>query len=483
MFWRDCSLAEFARVPGFTDPGRGLFGFDKESRPCAPALKNEPKTAKYPAQIVRITELCAGENKVEKGGGRLKAGHPRRQLEQRFQQLAGVRPQQRRVDEHEPQQQYRVSCCEYSSSKEVKEQSLTIQDYYKGGFRMKTYNHLFEKIISFENLILAAQRAQKGKRLRKSTAEFNFFMEQEIFKLQDELKAQTYQPGRYRQFYVYEPKARLISAAPYRDRVAQQAFCGVVEPIFESRFIEHSYACRKGKGTHKAILRCQEFTRKNPYVFKSDILGYFPAINHSVLYDILAKRIKDKKVLWLIRLTIDSANGLKVKAGDREGVISGVGLPIGNLTSQFFANVYLNELDYFVKFELREKYYIRYMDDFLVFGEDKSRLRQVKEGIRQFLCEHLNLNLHPNKSTIFPVKSGVDFCGFRVFPYYRRLRRGNVKVFVKRIKKIQMAFSQGSIGIKQVSGSIRAWVAHASWANTYRLRKKLFSQLILKRSG
>lgn len=335
-------------------------------------------------------------------------------------------------------------------------------------------------MIGFENLMQAAARAERGKRLRISTAEFNFFREKEIFRLQEELNAQTYRPGRYRQFYVYEPKPRLISAAPYRDRVVHQAFCHVVEPIFDNRFIHDSYACREGKGTHRALNRCQEFARrgKNFYVLKCDIQHYFPSIDHNRLYQIFARRIKDKRLLWLARVIIDSANGLRLTLSDQgENTVNGVGIPIGNLTSQFFANVYLNELDYFIKFDLREKSYLRYMDDFLVFGQDKGHLHQVKEKIARFLGDSLGLGLHTNKSTVFPVKSGVDFCGFHIFPYYRRLRRANVKMFVRRVEKMRKAFSQGNIGIEQVSDSVRAWIAHASHGDTYSLRGKLLSKM------
>lgn len=337
-------------------------------------------------------------------------------------------------------------------------------------------------MISFENLTRAAERAQKGKRLRVSTAEFNFFMEKEIFRLQEELGTQIYRPGPYRQFYVYEPKPRLISASPYRDRVVHQAFCGVIEPIFDNRFIHDSYACREGKGTHRAMNRCQEFARrgrsKNAYVLKCDIQHYFPSISHERLYQIFARRIRDKRVLWLARVIIDSANGLRLTLSDQgENIVKGVGIPIGNLTSQFFANVYLNELDYFVKFDLKEKNYLRYMDDFLVFGQDKGHLHQVKEEIARFLGDFLGLSLHANKSTVFPVKLGVDFCGFRVFPYYRKLRKTNVKMFVRRVEKMRQTFSEGNIGIKQISDSVRAWIAHASHGNTYSLRKKLLSKM------
>jgi len=361
---------------------------------------------------------------------------------------------------------------------------------------MKTHKHLFEKIISFENLLLAAKQAQRGKRMKHDVVKFNFGLEGELLKLQDELKTQVYRPGAYRHFYVRDPKHRLISAAPYRDRVVHHAFCNVVEPLFDKTFISHSYACRIGKGTHKALDRCQRFIRANRYVLQCDISKYFPSINHRVLLSIIARKIKDEKVMRLTELIVksvakndetrDERRGTKssfVQASEASGRLSpfAQGIPIGNLTSQFFANLYLNELDYFVKFGLREKYYLRYMDDFLIFNKDKKYLYRAKEKISQFLGDSLKLELHPKKSIVFPVNLGVDFCGFRVFKYLRKLRKFNIKLFKTRIKKMQRDFFEHRITVGKVSDSIRAWIAHASHGNTYRLREGLMEKLVFVR--
>jgi len=248
---------------------------------------------------------------------------------------------------------------------------------------MKSYKHLFEKIASFENLLFAAKQAQKGKKMKHNVSEFNFGLEGEILKLQEELRSQAYMPGKYRHFYVNDPKRRLISAAPYRDRVVHHAFCNVIEPLFDRTFIYDSYACRAGKGTHKAINRCQRFVRANKYVLQCDIRKYFPSVNYRILLSIITRKIRDKKVMWLAELIINSVSCL---TSERVGGLAGLpayrhtglqanpqtGIPIGNLTSQFFANLYLNELDYFVKFDLGEKHYLRYMDDFLIFSKNKK---------------------------------------------------------------------------------------------------------------
>jgi len=342
----------------------------------------------------------------------------------------------------------------------------------------KTYKNLFEELTSFKNLLLAAGKSQKGKRMKPNTAKFSFFLEKELLRLQQELLSQTYRPGAYRNFFVYEPKPRLISAAPYRDRVVHHAFCNIVEPIFDKTFIFDSYACRIDKGTHIALDRAQRFLRANKYVLQCDIQKYFPSINHDILLSILLRKIKDEKALWLAKLIIDSSPLLNEPTDQRINELTNHGIPIGNLTSQFFANLYLNELDYFVKFDLRERYYIRYMDDFLLFGNDKEHLNKRKLDIAQFLEGCLKLKLHPKKSVIFPVRLGVGFLGFRIFRDYRRLKKENVKRFIKRMKNLQKLLSQGLISINEVSNSLRCWVAHASYGNTYNLRKKILAKIV-----
>ena len=363
-------------------------------------------------------------------------------------------------------------------------------------------------MVSFPNLMRAAHLAQRGKRTKTNTARFNFFMERELFQLQQELKDGSYQPGQYRSFYVLDPKKRLISAAPYRDRVVHHALCRIIEPIFESRFIYHSYACRVDKGTHRAIDKCQVFIRNNQYCLQGDIQKYFESINHEVLMNILRRWIKDERVLWLARLIIESS--FSPQRTQRKSPLippfnkgglggfdffvplclcgkSGIGLPIGNLTSQFFANVYLNELDYFVKFDLREKYYIRYMDDFLVFGDDKKHLAYLKERIAVFLNDNLKLRMHDlpaeapaqagKKSTIFPVKDGVSFLGFRIFRDYRLILKENVRRFIKRMKRMAFEYQVGRLSLSEISNSVQSWIAYARYGNTYNLRCKILMHL------
>jgi retron-type reverse transcriptase len=234
---------------------------------------------------------------------------------------------------------------------------------------MKRYGNLWERVISFEALLYAADNARKGKRFRPAVAAFHFDQERALWKLREELTAKTYRPGAYRSFFIYEPKKRQISAAPYRDRVVHHALTGVLEPIFERTFIADSYACRKGKGAHAAADRCQQFARRFRYVLKADIRKFFPSLDHEILKGLVARKIKDPDVLWLVGQIIDHSNPqeevLSYFPGDDQ-FTPGVrrrGIPIGNQTSQFFANVYLDPFDHFVKDRLGIRGYVRYVDD------------------------------------------------------------------------------------------------------------------------
>ena len=241
---------------------------------------------------------------------------------------------------------------------------------------MKRRGNLWPELISFANLHRAAMKARRGKRQRPDVLRFHFNLEQELWRLHDELSRRDYRPGPYRTFTIHEPKVRLISAASYRDRVVHHALCNVLEPVFERSLSFDSYSCRAGKGTHAAVDRCQEFARRYRYVLKADIRKFFPSIDHEILKAALRK-IKDHDVLWLAGLIIDHANPqervLQWFPGDDlfTPLERQRGLPIGNQTSQFFANVYLDALDHFVKDRLRVPGYVRYCDDFLAFSDDK----------------------------------------------------------------------------------------------------------------
>ena len=275
----------------------------------------------------------------------------------------------------------------------------------------------------------------------------------------------------------------MISAAPYRDRVVHHALCNIIEPIFDKTFIYDSYANRKEKGTHRAILRYQHFSRKYPFVLKCDVKKYFPSIDHTILKSMIRRKIKCKETLWLIDLILENSNlqetvmmyfpddDLFTPLERRKG------LPIGNLTSQFFANIYLNKFDHFVKEKLRRKGYVRYVDDFVIFGNDKDQLWADFNNIMEQM-ETLRLKLHQKKSMVYRVKKGVIFLGHKIFPEFKLLRQENVISFRRKLKKMNKAYTKGRISRDQVTASVKGWVAHASFSNTYRLRKKVLAGFV-----
>jgi len=347
---------------------------------------------------------------------------------------------------------------------------------------MKRAKNLFESIADFENLFRAYRRARRGKRYREYALDFDARLEENLLGIRKDLLEETYEPSSYRIFRIRDPKPREIAAPRFRDRVVHHAFSAVVEPVFERTFIGDSYACRVGRGTHKALNRCQEFARRFPYVLQCDVRKYFPSIDHAILIDLLARRIADEKILRLARTILSFAPegeaAIDYFPGDDlfTPLERRRGIPIGSLTSQFFANLYLDPLDHYVKETLRVRGYVRYMDDFLLFGETKMGLACLRDLIRRFL-ESLRLELHPGKQEIHPVRCGIPFLGFRVFPDRRRIKRENVTRFLRRMKKKREEVRSGAISEAKYRESLLAWIAHAEHGETRALRKALFCRL------
>ncbi|WP_217352449.1 reverse transcriptase domain-containing protein [Candidatus Viridilinea mediisalina] len=332
---------------------------------------------------------------------------------------------------------------------------------------MKTYRQLFHHVYAFENLYLAYSAARRGKRGRREVARFSARLEDNLFQLEAELQNGSYQPGPYRHFYIHEPKKRKISAAPFRDRVVHHALVNVIEPIFERKFIHDSYACRVGKGTHRALDRCTQFVRRHRFVLQCDVAKFFPTIDHAILRAILGRTLADSQLLQLCERIIASGAGILdserslhwFPGDDLLAPLRPQGLPIGNLTSQFWANVYLNELDQFVKRELRCRAYVRYADDFLLFHDDKPTLHQWMRELRAFTAERLRLLLHPQKCHVFPTQSGVPFLGFHHFATHRRLKRPSVVRFRRRLRRLQLAYAHGAISLDKAGASVQSWCA------------------------
>ncbi|MEW6718230.1 MAG: RNA-directed DNA polymerase [Chloroflexota bacterium] len=347
---------------------------------------------------------------------------------------------------------------------------------------MKVYTDLYPQLCSFENLYLAYRKARKGKRGKASVACFEFEQEKELLRLRDELLAETWQPGPYYSFFIHDPKRRLISAAPFRDRVVHHALCNLIEPIWERSFIKDSYANRVGKGTHRAIQRCSQFAHRYAYVLQCDIEQYFPSIDHAILRAELFRRIQDVATLSLTDKILASGIGILSPVyemrwfpGDTLWAANRPrGLPIGNLTSQFWANVYLNTLDHFIKRELRCPAHLRYVDDFLLFADDKMALWRWKEAIVSRL-NRLRLTLH--EPQVYPVRAGIPFLGFRIYPTHRRLKKRRGIAFQRRIRWLYRRWLAGEIEFRCLDDSARSWVAHAAWGDTYGLRRAVLGAI------
>lgn len=352
---------------------------------------------------------------------------------------------------------------------------------------MKTHKDLYPRIVSFENLLLASRKAQRGKRFKSQTALFNLNLEKELLRLQEELLDGSYRHGGYTDFVIHDPKRRVISAAPYRDRVVHHALCNVIEPLFDRTFIFDTYACRRGKGTHAAVRRYSEFSKKNRYVLKCDVQKYFSSVDQKILIESISRRVRCGKTLDLISHIVgsreDRGQPVYFRGDDLfTPVERKKGIPIGNLTSQFFANVYLNGFDHFVKERLGCKYYIRYVDDWVVFDNNKGHLDDVKVRMEEYL-ENLRLKLHPNKCRVYRVDEGIRFLGYRIFPTHRLLPKDNVLRMRRRLKALSTAFEMGKVNLEGIRQSIMSWIGHAAHADTYRLRSRLLGEVAFQRGG
>jgi len=341
---------------------------------------------------------------------------------------------------------------------------------------------MFEALVSWENLLAAYRKAAAGKRGRADVAAFEHRLEDNLLALQAELESGAYRPGGYRSFLVHEPKRRLISAAPFRDRVVHHALCNLIEPVFERSFTADSYANRRGKGTHRALRRCQVLARKHPYVLQCDIRQFFPSIDHGVLRNRIRRKVIESRVLALIDRILDSGRGVLsgeyamvyFPGDDLFAIERPRGLPIGNLTSQFWANVYLNPVDHFVKRELRCPGYVRYVDDLLLFAGDKASLWSCKRRLEERL-ESLRLLIHPGAHPR-PVTEGAPFLGFVTYPDRRRLKRRKGVAFRRRLRRLRRLEVRGEVQAESVQASVAGWVGHVRYGNTAGLRRAILEE-------
>jgi retron-type reverse transcriptase len=344
----------------------------------------------------------------------------------------------------------------------------------------KRYFFLYDKVTHPLNIWAAYKNAARGKRYKPSAASFEYDLEKNLIEIEQELKDESYQPSGYHSFEIQKPKRRLINAAPFRDRVVHHALMNVIEPLFERQFVFDSYANRKGKGTHAALDRCTYFLRQYKYVMHLDVRQFFPSIDHEILFSILFRTIADKRVMNLAGKIIASGAGVQADEYDmvyfpKDDLLSierPRGLPIGNLTSQHWANVYLNQLDQYAKRKLKCRAYIRYVDDVLLFSDDKNVLHEWRDAIVKLL-QSLRLTIHESKAQPRPSGTGVSFLGFQVFPDHRRLKPANGYAFQQRVKK---AIGDTTLTQKDLQTSLVSWLNHASYGDTWNLRRSILSK-------
>jgi retron-type reverse transcriptase len=349
----------------------------------------------------------------------------------------------------------------------------------------RPYYNLYPHIYTFPNLWLAFDQAAAGKRSRPSVAKFEYHLERELIDLQNELREERYQPGGYRSFTVHDPKRRRISAAPFRDRVAHHALMNIIGPLFERQFIYDTYANRVGKGTHAALDRCTYFMRRHRYALPCDIKQFFPSIDHAILREILTKTIGDRRTMMMCERLIASGAGILDEEYDvayfpNDDLFAASrprGLPIGNLTSQFWANVYLGELDHFIKRDLKAAAYIRYVDDFVLFADDKNILHEWREAIIQFLIR-LRLTIHENTAQPRPTHTGLPFLGFIVFPDHRRLKPRKGYTYRRHLRTLLQKFRALELPRDKVDASVKAWVGHVQHGDTWGLRSSVLGKPI-----
>ena len=342
---------------------------------------------------------------------------------------------------------------------------------------MQYYHNIFHGIIQPEPLFRAWEEFKQGKSKRTDVLDFEQEVERHIFTLHRELRSRSYKHGPYYAFTICDPKQRLIHKATVRDRVVHHAVFAALNPLFEPSFFAHSYSCRKGKGTHRAMKTLHTWLRqvsgnghKSCYVLQCDIHRFFESIPHAVLLDIMARRVKDKDVLWLLEEIIRGF------ASNRLTPVGPAGVPIGNLTSQLFANVYLNELDQFIKHELKIPHYARYTDDFAIVAESSEKLEYLINPIRSFLQQKLFLDLHPRKVTIRTYAQGIDFLGYVLLPYHRVVRTRTRHRMYRKLREKIILHRAGGLSEEGIEHSLQSYLGLLSHADAHCLSQEIQNQ-------
>lgn len=311
----------------------------------------------------------------------------------------------------------------------------------------------------------------KGKTGKLDVMEFERHLEDNLFQVQAELSTKTYHHQGYHTFHVYDPKFRVINKACVRDRVVHHLLFQFLEPLFQPAFIYHSYSCQKDKGIHLSVKNAQNALRqasknytRTVWSLKMDIKKFFASVDHEILIRLLKRKVKDEGILWLIEEIVGSFG-------------NGIGMPIGNLTSQIFANIYLSELDYFVKHRLGEHYYFRYADDFLFLHEDKEHLIELCQIIDEFVAQELRLTIHPDKIIFRMLDQGIDWLGYVLLPHHRVLRTKTKQRMFKNMLQKSGEYERGVIDNYGLSQSMQSYLGILTHCNGYRVGEQLRNEI------
>lgn len=344
---------------------------------------------------------------------------------------------------------------------------------------MRVFINLFNSLIQPEHLFYSWEEFKRGKGHKKDILAFEKNLESEIFRLCRELKAGVYKHGEYESFFISDPKRRHIHKAIVRDRVLHHAIMGVLYPLYDKTFIYNSFSCRIEKGVHKGVealrsmlYKASKNNTRNVYILKCDIEKFFDSINHETLFSILNSRIKDQELMNLLAKVIESFVSNRSTRSGRCGV------PIGNLTSQLFANVYLDVFDQFIKHDLKVKHYARYTDDFVIVSESREYLLNLLPRIQLFLKDKLKIQMHPNKITVTKFSHGIDYLGYVLFPYFTLVRKRTRQRALRKINEKILLYRQGEISKDKLHATLMAYLGVFSHANAYRFSEKLKNEYL-----
>ncbi|MBS0615368.1 MAG: group II intron reverse transcriptase domain-containing protein [Verrucomicrobia bacterium] len=338
---------------------------------------------------------------------------------------------------------------------------------------MKIFHNFFDQMVSLDHLFQSWNYFRRGKGKRKDVQQFERHLEDNIFELQLDLQTLQYQHGPYHQFFVFDPKERHISGASVRDQLVHQAIYTILTDLFDRKFIFHSLSSRLQKGTHIGIDHLHRMIRKvsangkKPcFALKMDIRRFFDNIDHQILKKLIQKNLHDEKILHLVGTIIDSFN-------TQNSSHSAVGIPLGNVTSQLFANIYLHELDMFIKQTLHERYYLRYCDDFIFLSPNEHHLKSLIPIVEKFLLEKLRLELHPKKIILRKLNQGIDFVGYVLFSKYRLVRATTKRRIKKRLKETYEQYLEGKIDANFMDQRLQSYLGILSHANQHTLSQAL----------